>query len=355
MSGPRSALRTWRAASAKRRRRSPPRVLRPTRAGWCFFALTFGVGFAALNTGNNLLYLVLSLMLAFLVLSGLLSESALRGIGVRRRMPAELYAGTRCSGVLEVHNAERRIPAFAVVVEDLALIDGAAEAIGRCFCLRVGPGQRVVRRYALEPRRRGPLLLLHFRVSTRFPFGLFVKSKVIRAEREALVYPHVDPLALPRRDREGAAFVEARRRRSRDGSLLGGLREFQQGDPKRRIHWRSSLRRGQLLVGEVEGEQCAEIEVLLRTRRAGPAGRAPTEAELEDFERRVSWAASEVSVHLDAGLEVALRTDHDLIAAHSGAGQRARLFGHLARVALGEGVVEAGEPRREAAASEGTR
>jgi hypothetical protein len=55
----------------------PPRTLRPTRAGWSFFAITFGVGFDALNTGNNLLYLVLSLMLAFLVLSGALSESAL--------------------------------------------------------------------------------------------------------------------------------------------------------------------------------------------------------------------------------------------------------------------------------------
>ena len=51
----------------------PPRTLRPTRAGWIFFALTLGVGFAALNTGNNLTYLVLSLMLAFLVLSGVLS------------------------------------------------------------------------------------------------------------------------------------------------------------------------------------------------------------------------------------------------------------------------------------------
>ena len=54
-------------------------MLRPTRAGWLFFVIIFGVGFAALNTGNNLLYLVLALMLSFLVLSGLLSESALRG------------------------------------------------------------------------------------------------------------------------------------------------------------------------------------------------------------------------------------------------------------------------------------
>ena len=65
----------------------PPRTLRPTRAGWVFFALTLGVGLAALNTGNNLMYMVLSLLLSFLVLSGVLSESALRGIQVRRLLP----------------------------------------------------------------------------------------------------------------------------------------------------------------------------------------------------------------------------------------------------------------------------
>src|SRR4030095_759081 len=64
----------------------PPRALRAARAGWLFFVLTMGVGFAALNTGNNLLYLVFSFLLAFLVLSGVLSEAALRRIEVRRRL-----------------------------------------------------------------------------------------------------------------------------------------------------------------------------------------------------------------------------------------------------------------------------
>ena len=82
----------------------PPRRLRPTRAGWNFFAITFGVGFAALNTGNNLLYLILALMLSFLVLSGVLSESALRGIRVRRRLPREFQAGAASRVVLEIEN-----------------------------------------------------------------------------------------------------------------------------------------------------------------------------------------------------------------------------------------------------------
>ena len=82
----------------------PPRTLRPTRAGWIFFALTLGVGFAALNTGNNLMYMVLSLLLSFLVLSGVLSESALRGIQVRRLLPAELVAEREAIVGVEVSN-----------------------------------------------------------------------------------------------------------------------------------------------------------------------------------------------------------------------------------------------------------
>ena len=61
------------ALMQKRSRLRPPRSLRATRAGWCFIAIIFGVGFAALNTGNNLIYLIIALLLAFLVLSGLLS------------------------------------------------------------------------------------------------------------------------------------------------------------------------------------------------------------------------------------------------------------------------------------------
>ena len=121
-----------------RRRLRPSRTLRPTRAGWCFFLITFGVGFAALNTGNNLLYLVLSLMLAFLVLSGVLSEAALRGVRVRRRLPRELFAGSAATLGLEIHNAQRRVASFAIVVADRVQEDGFPErAGGRVFALRV--------------------------------------------------------------------------------------------------------------------------------------------------------------------------------------------------------------------------
>jgi uncharacterized protein (DUF58 family) len=306
----------------------PPRTLRPTRAGWIFFALTFGVGFAALNTGNNLLYLVLSLMLAFLVLSGVLSESALRGIHVRRRLPREIFAEAPATVVLEIENAQRRVPAFAVVVEDLHARRrrGEPSLAGRVFALRVPAGGREIRAYRLCAARRGALRFAGFRVSTRFPFGLFSKALAIDADAEALVYPPVDRVETPPdfgAAREGGERITGA---GGTGADVSGLREYAPGDAARRIHWRASMRRRALLVRQVESERDAEVEVRLRTR-----GVAADEA----FEQRVRWAASEIVAFLEAGTRVALRTDVAHFPADCGAGHRARLLGFLARVQPG--------------------
>ncbi|HSJ96453.1 MAG TPA: hypothetical protein VLC53_05245, partial [Myxococcota bacterium] len=180
-----------------RRHLRPPRTLRPTRAGWLFFALVFAVGFAALNTGNNLLYLIVSLMLAFLVLSGVLSEAALRGIDVARQLPFEWSAGQPGRVVLEVVNAQR-FWAHAIVVEDCA--DAGARRplpLGRVLALRIAPGARERRSYRYTPERRGTLAFAGLRVTTRFPFGLFAKSLWIERPAQALVYPVLAPCAPP--------------------------------------------------------------------------------------------------------------------------------------------------------------
>jgi len=286
--------------------------------------LTFSVGFAAMNTGNNLLYLVLSLMLGFLVLSGVMSESALRGIRVRRRLPREFYAGTATSVGLEIRNDLRRVPAFAVVVEDRVREPGAASRpAGRAFALRVDAGAQEVRSYQFTPSRRGPFAFEEFRVYTRFPFGLFSKSLTIPAPADSLAFPRVEVVAFPPQrgsQRDGGRPLPAP---DGGGTSAVGLREFGRGDSARRIHWRSSLRHNELFVLEIDTERDAEYEVRLRTRDAAPG---------ERFEERVSWAASEVCALIDADHRVALATDHQRFAADSGARHRAALLTILARV-----------------------
>jgi uncharacterized protein (DUF58 family) len=302
----------------------PPRKLRPTRAGWIFCALSFGVGFAALNTGNNLLYLVLSLMLAFLVLSGVMSESALRGIRVRRRLPRDLFARTSTAVGLQISNEQPKVPAFAVVVEDRVREgDGQERAAGRAFALRIDPGATELRSYQMRPTQRGILTFTEFRVFTRFPFGLFSKSLSIEAPGESLAYPAVEPIAVPVRFGTARGGGETIPGPGGTGADAVGLREFADGDSVRRIHWRSSLRHRQLLVTEIESEHETEVEVRLQTRGIDPG---------EFFEQRVSWAASEIVALLDTGNRVSLRTDGPCFAADTGAHHRARLLSFLALV-----------------------
>jgi uncharacterized protein (DUF58 family) len=289
-----------------------------------FGAITVSVGFAALNTGNNLLYLVLSLMLAFLVLSGVLSESALRGIAVRRRLPPELYDRAVARVGLEIANHQRRIPAFAVVVEDRVRERGGRErAAGRIFALRVAPNGRELRSYRYRPDGRGEIRFEGFQVYTRFPFGLFSKALRIESAQPALVYPALEGVGVPPRLGSTREAGERPAGRGVAGAEVSGLRDFAPGDALRRIHWPSSLRRSALVVREVRSHQRDEIEIRLRT-----AGQAAGEI----FERAVSWAASEVVAFLAAGSRVALRTDGERLAAREGAQQRARLLGFLARV-----------------------
>jgi uncharacterized protein (DUF58 family) len=289
-----------------------------------FFAITMGVGFAAFNTGNNLMYLVLSLMLGFLVLSGVLSESSLRGIRVRRRLPRELYAGTENTIILEISNQQLRVSAFAVVVVDRCAADhSGGRRESRSFALRVAAGDTVRRPYRIRPERRGILQFNEFQVFTRFPFGLFSKSLTIPARETALVYPELEAIRTPPNfgsPRDAGERVSAP---SGSGADAVGLRDYAPGDSLRRIHWRTTMRRRTLLVREVESEHAAEVEVKLRTR-----GRTPGES----FERAVRWAASEIAALLDADTRVALRTDDDLIAADDGARHRARLLSYLALV-----------------------
>ena len=288
-----------RARAPRRRVRRwlrPPRTLRPTRAGWVFFAFTLGVGMAALNTGNNLMYMVLSLLLSFLVLSGVMSESALRGIQVRRVLPPELVAEQEAIVGIEVANQQRRMPSFAVVVEDVIRAGDRTRrpraAPSRCAWRRARPrcaATALRQPYAARSsswgsasRRASPSVCSRRRSGSRR-----------RAKRSSS--PPSTRCARPAPERRAAARRLARRA-GRPEPGVRRLRGYAPGDALRRVHWRASLRRGALLVREQEQECTGETVVRLRT--AGCAAGAA-------FEEAVRRAASDVAANLRSGLRVA--------------------------------------------------
>src|SRR3984893_17091557 len=98
----------------------PRRTIWPTRDGWWCLFVVIGLGVAAINTGNNLLYLLVSLLLSLIVVSGVLSEQSMRGLHLEAEIPEEIYAGAPALFGALVQNGKRWLTSYSVTLELLA-------------------------------------------------------------------------------------------------------------------------------------------------------------------------------------------------------------------------------------------
>ena len=271
----------------------PPRKLKFTREGKYYLGITLGVGLAAINTGNNLLYLLLGMLLSLIVVSGVMSDLSLRALTVTRRLPARAQVGRAHLVEIEVFNHKKRIPSYAIEVEDLR---AGQPADKRCFFLKISPSSAQVAAYRRTPARRGRDRHVGFRIATRFPFGLFEKSREVTAEGDLIIYPAVDPVRLPaerdgRRD-GGAATVS---RGGGDETLT--LRPMRDGDDHRDIYWKKSTIREQMVLRERARETRPDVDLPLDIVR--PRGSPDTFSQT--FERRVREVASRAVAHIKRG------------------------------------------------------
>lgn len=290
---------TWTERLTRRMRL--PRRLRVTREGKYYVGITLGVGFAAINTGNNLLYLLLGLLLALIIISGVLSEMSLRHLRITRRLPRRAQVERPHIVEIEVFNQKRLAPSYAIEVEDLRASQAADK---RCFYLKVSPQSAQVAAYRRTPARRGLDQHVGFRVATRFPFGLFEKSLEITAEDSLITYPAVDPVRL-RQDGmargHGADGAQARGH----GDEIVGIRPMREGDDPRDIYWRRSAHIDQMVLKERARETRSCVDLFLDdTSNCEPV----TPEVIDQFERRIRDTASRAVAHLRRGDTINLRT-----------------------------------------------
>src|SRR5215218_10402410 len=198
--------------SRLRRRLRPPRRLRFTREGRIIVLLSVGVGFAAINTGNNLLYLLLGWLLSFIIASGILSEMTLKRLKVERRPPPRVYANEPFLMEVVIENAKPNRASFSIEVEDLV---GTTPLDKRCYFLKIPAAKSQRTSYRHTFIRRGRYELTGYRLATKFPFALFRKSRDVDAPLEIIVYPprvHV-PRPPPRTTSRGEATANRLGRR----------------------------------------------------------------------------------------------------------------------------------------------
>ncbi len=301
MPGPPSATRSLQSRFAGwRRRLRPPRRLKFTREGKFFVGITLGVGFAAINTANNLLYLLLGMLLALIVVSGIMSELSLRDLTVVRRLPLRAQVGRAHLVEIEVYNHKLHIPSYAIEVEDLR---AGQPADKRCFFLKISPQSAQVAAYRRTPAHRGRDTHVGFRIATRFPFGLFEKSREVPADGELIIYPAVDPVQLPAPASgrsPGADSVVGRGH----GEEFFGLKMMRPGEDPRDVHWRKTAAVGQMVMRERARETRPDVVLNLDTKRPASAG----DEWLAGFERSIRDVASRAVAHLKRGDRVAVVT-----------------------------------------------
>ncbi len=285
---------------AWRRSLRPPRRLKFTREGKFFVGITLGVGFAAINTANNLLYLLLGMLLALIVVSGIMSELSLRDLTVLRRLPLRAQVGRAHLVEIEVYNHKGRVPSYAIEVEDLR---AGQPADKRCFFLKISPKSAQVAAYRRTPTRRGRDVHVGFRIATRFPFGLFEKSREVPADGELVIYPAVDPVHLSATGQgrsPGADNILGRGR----GEEFVGVKLMRSGEDPRDVYWRKSAAVGQMVMRERAREMRPDVTLTLDAVRPPGSG----DEWVATFERGIRDVASRSVAHLKRGDRVAVLT-----------------------------------------------
>jgi uncharacterized protein (DUF58 family) len=341
---------------------TPPRRLSLTRAGKFMVLLTLGVGLGALNTGNNLLFLLEGMMLALILASGVLSEISLRRLDARRTAPRRLHAESPAPGAFEV-TADKRTPSFNITVHEALVrcVDGpesgeeiappevgwwkfwksipsldeaGVPAVGHMAYLDPNDSCEVPARWTFPTR--GSYELSGIVLSTRFPFGLFEKSCSVDEESQLWVFPAVEEPG----DWSGAIsarFGDIPAGSAGQGADFFGLRDFREGDDPRRIHWKSSARRGDLVLQEFEEERHRAVEIFVVTSSGHDA--PVSESERRAFERGLRRLTGLLGVIVEWGWRVGLATSGGRVAVSDASeAQLVAMLRRLSVVSLEPGV-----------------
>jgi uncharacterized protein (DUF58 family) len=295
-----------------------------TRAGVVYILFSLLITIGALNTGNNLLYIVLSAMFAAIIISGFASAMVLRDLELELRLPEHVFAGGQVPGRIVLRNHRRWMPSFSVSVvppkprarttkwawreevfafppgrpkqrqwfripdRSLRRVPTKAEPpavlTGVAYFPYIAAASEVSADLSLCFQRRGRYQQEAVGISTKFPFSLLQKTRSVPLAREIVVYPSIEPSSelfevLPLITGEFETFLRGR------GCNLYRIREYMPEDSARHIDWKATARSGSPKVREFTREDERKLRIIFDN---------PAEGEIsdEEYEKSVQLIAS---------------------------------------------------------------
>jgi uncharacterized protein (DUF58 family) len=294
-----------------------------TRAGLLYILISVVIGIAAINTGNNLLYVVVATLLSAVLVSGVASAWVLGSLLLDVHLPEHVFAGRPMLARMILRNTSSWLPSFSVRV--VPAKRKASKESWRWESYTLGfprnrapqdqwfrlPDRRLRRvRNAdekpilresvyfpfLAPEQelradlemsfplRGRYCEKNFGLATRFPFSFLTKTRRVNLAREVIVFPVVEPAdqfleILPMVTGEFESFVAGR------GYDLHRIREYMPDDSARHVDWKATARTGTLKVREFSREDERKLRIVFDNP-------APGIFQPEVYERAVRVAAS---------------------------------------------------------------
>ena len=261
------------------------------------------LGFAAVNTGNNLLYLLVSALLGFMCVSGVLGKWNLDRIDVRYRPPDEIYDGLPTLLGIELVNRRRWLPIFLmeVIVAEHAV-----------FFPLVDPGQSRQKSLEITLFGRGHQQLPAAAVRSRFPVNFFIRSRGLIITQDVTVFPTPQACAdLRQVDPGGGQGTLQNWQKGYEGDI-NRISDYQGGEPLKAIHWKLTARHDRLKVKELSAATRKPV-ILDLAELPGPG-----------LELRLRHASYLVTRWLRDGWPVGLKAGSQELAA--GVGQRQKLL-----------------------------
>lgn len=295
-----------------------------TGVGIIYVVTVLLIGVAALNTGNNLLYVIVAAMLAAILVSGVASAIVLRDLELDVRLPEQVFAGRPTLGKIVIRNRRRWLPSFSISVVPLKQKRPAKwQSVPTTFGFP--PGRPAARQWVTLPDRqfrriadsgatppgiftesayfpyipaateltaelelcfprRGRYQQNSFGLATRFPFAFLTKTRRVALAREILVYPPVETTdeffdVIPLITGEFESFARGR------GDDLYLIREYMPEDSARHVDWKATAKSGSLKVREFSREDERKLRVVFDNPGPGTVSE-------QAYENAVTAAAS---------------------------------------------------------------
>lgn len=266
-------------------------VVRLTKIGAMYVLSIIVLAVAALNTGNNALYITVAFMLGALLLSGLASKGGLKTIEIEIAGIDEAWAGKPSDGVLRVRNRSRLWNVRDVIITSPDLHEPVFIPI-----LPRRSESTIVASFFF--RRRGLAHLAALDSYTRYPFGFMLKKRRMRMASDVVVFPQLMGAEVIEQFRAVSGELTTSNRPGM-GTEIHSFREFVRGDSLRHVYWKKSASLGRWIMKQTEAESGRSMHVAVDPYK-------PRGVSEEEFESMISAATTLVFFASKRGLDVTL-------------------------------------------------